>query len=163
MWKNIFRRKTKCTCSDWWKICAKRSEATSDLFNGWALKPKLCLILIAPPVGEVAVFIVSASLVIEAVDHFMADHHTYRTIIESVVGVDVEVWRLQYSGRETYFVDEKALDKLASLRVKIGYPDKWKDYSEIHIDPSRAYAENVLEASRWFTRSRGMYESINPR
>ncbi len=66
---------------------------------------KLCLILIAPPVGEVAVFIVSASLVIEAVDHFMADHHTYRTIIESVVGVDVEVWRLQYSGRETYFVD----------------------------------------------------------
>ncbi len=56
---------------------------------------------------------------------------------------------LQWMGAET---KEKALDKLASLRVKIGYPDKWKDYSEIHIDPSRSYAENVLEASRWFTR-----------
>lgn len=45
-----------------------------------------------------------------------------------------------------------ALDKLASLRVKIGYPDKWKDYSEIHIDPSKSYMENVLAASEWFTK-----------
>ena len=46
----------------------------------------------------------------------------------------------------------KALDKLEALRVKIGYPDKWKDYSGIHVDPARPYVENVLEASRWFTR-----------
>lgn len=46
----------------------------------------------------------------------------------------------------------KALDKLEALRVKIGYPDKWKDYSGIHVDPERPYVENVLEASRWFTR-----------
>lgn len=47
---------------------------------------------------------------------------------------------------------EKALEKLAALRVKIGYPDKWKDYSEINIDPSKSYMENVLAASEWFTR-----------
>lgn len=46
---------------------------------------------------------------------------------------------------------EKALDKLNALRVKIGYPDKWKDYSGIHVDPARTYVENVLEASKWFT------------
>lgn len=44
---------------------------------------------------------------------------------------------------------QKALDKLASMTVKIGYPDKWKDYSEIHIDPSKSYLENVIEASQW--------------
>lgn len=47
---------------------------------------------------------------------------------------------------------EKALDKLASLKVKIGYPDKWKDYSGINIDPEKNYLENVLAASEWYVR-----------
>ncbi len=46
----------------------------------------------------------------------------------------------------------KALDKLNSLKVKIGYPDKWKDYSGIHIDPSRSYHANVLAAAEWFVQ-----------
>lgn len=51
----------------------------------------------------------------------------------------------------SYATKRNALDKLAALKTKIGYPDKWKDYSEIQIDPSRSYLENVLDASRWFT------------
>lgn len=47
---------------------------------------------------------------------------------------------------------EKALEKLASMNAKIGYPDKWKDYSEIEIDPTLSYMENLLKASEWFTR-----------
>ena len=47
---------------------------------------------------------------------------------------------------------EKALDKLASLKVKIGYPDKWKDYTGINIDPEKNYLENVLAASEWYVR-----------
>ena len=54
---------------------------------------------------------------------------------------------------------EKALDKLSSMTVKIGYPDKWKDYSEIKIDPELSYLENVQEASRWFTRDN--YSKLN--
>ena len=46
----------------------------------------------------------------------------------------------------------KALDKLASLTVKIGYPDKWKDYSELKIDPEKTYWENVYNASLWFIK-----------
>ncbi len=46
----------------------------------------------------------------------------------------------------------KALEKLDSLTVKIGYPDKWKDYSGINIDSSKSYLENVYNASVWFTR-----------
>lgn len=45
---------------------------------------------------------------------------------------------------------EKALDKLGKLTVKIGYPDKWKDYSGIKIDPALPYLENVYKASRWY-------------
>lgn len=47
---------------------------------------------------------------------------------------------------------DKALDKLSSLKVKIGYPDKWKDYSGINIDPEKNYLENVLAASEWYVR-----------
>lgn len=46
----------------------------------------------------------------------------------------------------------KALEKLDTLRVKIGYPDKWKDYSGIEIDPDLSYMENVYRASLWYTR-----------
>ena len=47
---------------------------------------------------------------------------------------------------------EKAHGKLDTFTVKIGYPDKWKDYSAISIDPEKSYLENVLTASQWFTR-----------
>lgn len=47
---------------------------------------------------------------------------------------------------------EKALDKLSRLTVKIGYPDKWKDYSDIHVDKSLPYLENVYRASVWYCR-----------
>ena len=43
----------------------------------------------------------------------------------------------------------KAHEKLATFTVKIGYPDKWKDYSELTIDPSKSYWENILAARVW--------------
>ena len=53
----------------------------------------------------------------------------------------------------------KALDKLSTFNVKIGYPDKWKDYSSIHIDPAKSYLENVLEASKWYVKDN--YSKMN--
>lgn len=46
----------------------------------------------------------------------------------------------------------KAREKLATFTVKIGYPDKWKDYSEITIDPTKSYLENVYQASVWYSQ-----------
>ena len=43
----------------------------------------------------------------------------------------------------------KAHDKLAAFTVKIGYPNKWKDYSSLTVDPKKSYWENVVEAHRW--------------
>lgn len=39
-----------------------------------------------------------------------------------------------------------ALVKLNSFTVKIGYPDKWRDYSGLAIDASKTYWENVKQA-----------------
>ncbi len=46
----------------------------------------------------------------------------------------------------------KALEKLSTFTVKIGYPDKWKDYSGIQIDPDKSYLENVSEAAKWYAQ-----------
>lgn len=45
----------------------------------------------------------------------------------------------------------KAQEKLNTFTVKIGYPDKWKDYSSLVIDPSLSYWENIKRASAWYT------------
>lgn len=42
-----------------------------------------------------------------------------------------------------------AREKLAAFTVKIGYPDKWKDYSSMNIDPELSYYENMHNASMW--------------
>lgn len=45
-----------------------------------------------------------------------------------------------------------ALVKLNSFRVKIGYPDKWRDYTGLSIDPSLSYWENIKNASIFETK-----------
>ncbi len=47
---------------------------------------------------------------------------------------------------------QKAIEKVKALTVKIGYPDKWKDYSAMHIrgkNEGGTYFENSLNAARW--------------
>ena len=46
----------------------------------------------------------------------------------------------------------QAMKKLNSITVKIGYPDKWKDYSELEIDPALSDWENVHNANMWQTK-----------
>jgi len=41
---------------------------------------------------------------------------------------------------------EKALEKLAAMNVKVGYPDKWIDYSALEISPND-YMQNIKNAS----------------
>jgi len=39
--------------------------------------------------------------------------------------------------------------KLAAFTVKIGYPDKWKDYSTLEVNPANSYFENICASSAW--------------
>ena len=44
----------------------------------------------------------------------------------------------------------KAREKLDAFTVKIGYPDKWKDYSTLNVDPELSYLDNLCAASAWY-------------
>ena len=51
---------------------------------------------------------------------------------------------------------QRALEKLAAFTVKIGYPDKWKDYSGIDINPDASYWENVKAACIFHTKDQNV-------
>lgn len=61
----------------------------------------------------------------------------YRTSIQN----------LEWMGEDTR---QKALQKLASFVTKIGYPEKWKDYQQLHIT-SGDLVENMRQANKFFT------------
>jgi len=45
-----------------------------------------------------------------------------------------------------------ALEKLDAVKIKIGYPDVWKDYSDLNINStseSIGYLDNILAAASW--------------
>ena len=42
-----------------------------------------------------------------------------------------------------------AHEKLDAFYVKIGYPDKWRDYSKMNIDPAKSLYENSKEINKW--------------
>ena len=43
---------------------------------------------------------------------------------------------------------QKALEKLEAIRVKVGYPNKWIDYSKVDITPEN-YCQNVINANKF--------------
>jgi len=44
---------------------------------------------------------------------------------------------------------QKALVKLAAMKKKVGYPDKWKDFSAMQIG-RESYAQNLMNANKWW-------------
>ena len=45
----------------------------------------------------------------------------------------------------------RAMEKLSTFHVKVGYPDKWKDYSDLSIEKD-SYWANVCRAAQWDTK-----------
>jgi putative endopeptidase len=77
----------------------------------------------------------------EAVGQIYVSRHfpeTHKARMQTLVGNLIEAYRqsitgLEWMGEET---KSEALRKLEAFRSKIGYPDKWIDYSAVEIDPA---------------------------
>ena len=46
----------------------------------------------------------------------------------------------------------RAKEKLNAFRVKIGYPDKWIDYSKMDINPEKTLYELMKDISAWYAK-----------
>ncbi len=73
------------------------------------------------------------------------------------VALGERIKNLEWMSEET---KAKALVKLDAFNVKIGYPDKWKDYSKYEVTPE-SYFENVHRAIR-FENERDMAKIGKP-
>lgn len=64
--------------------------------------------------------------------------------LQRALGARIE--NLEWMSDET---KRQALQKLDTFHAKIGYPDKWRDYSELHIEPNASLWENMLIVSKF--------------
>jgi putative endopeptidase len=70
----------------------------------------------------------------------------YDTLVKNVVSSFAEhIKNVDWMSAPTKVV---ALDKLHKINPKVGYPNKWKDYSSLTIDRS-SLAANVMRANQW--------------
>jgi putative endopeptidase len=68
------------------------------------------------------------------------------TIVDNLVReLRARIEQLQWMGPETR---QQALVKLDAFSRKIGYPDKWRDYSALQITPN-SYFANALASQQW--------------
>nr|WP_320131116.1 M13 family metallopeptidase [uncultured Holophaga sp.] len=75
-----------------------------------------------------------------------ATKQRYLTLVEAIRQAYRErIQRLDWMSPET---KAKALVKLDRMDRKVGYPDKWKDYSALVVN-RESYCGNVMNAMRW--------------
>ena len=76
---------------------------------------------------------------------------TSKKIMERLVGNLQVALGQRIEAQEWMSAETKAnaQKKLSTFYVKIGYPNKWKDYSNLQIDPEKSFYENVM-ATRIF-------------
>ncbi|MEO7767442.1 MAG: M13 family metallopeptidase, partial [Ferruginibacter sp.] len=71
----------------------------------------------------------------------------YEDMVEAVKDAySKRIKKLTWMGDST---KQKALVKLATVKKKVGYPDKWKDFSEMEMG-KESYLQNAVNASKWW-------------
>jgi putative endopeptidase len=70
----------------------------------------------------------------------------FKEIGDNIIAVFKEhLLALDWMSEET---KKKALVKLSTINMKLGYPDKWKDYSKLEVS-RKSYCLNVINANVW--------------
>lgn len=71
----------------------------------------------------------------------------YENLVEAIrTAYKERIQKLSWMSNDT---KAKALDKLAKITKKVGYPDKWKDFSSLNISKN-SYVENIQKSNQWW-------------
>ncbi|WP_026932713.1 M13 family metallopeptidase [Christiangramia echinicola] len=93
----------------------------------------------------------------EALGKLYVDKHfppqakeTAKEMVDNILkAYETRINNLSWMSEDT---KKKALEKLGTFNVKIGYPDSWKDYSALEIqspEEGGSYFQNMLNAQKW--------------
>ena len=64
--------------------------------------------------------------------------------LQRALGIRIE--NLAWMSRET---KDRALEKLNAMTIKIGYPDTWRDYTALEVNPEESYYANIQRAAKF--------------
>ena len=64
--------------------------------------------------------------------------------LQKALGIRIE--QLEWMSHET---KDRALEKLNAITIKIGYPDEWRDYTALEINPEESYYANLQRAAKF--------------
>lgn len=84
-------------------------------------------------------------------EHFPAEakEKAQEMIANIIKAYETRINNLSWMSEDT---KKKALEKLSTFTVKVGYPDEWKDYSALVVkapENGGSYYQNMLNAQKW--------------
>ena len=86
-----------------------------------------------------------------------AKAHARQMVMNLIGALESDIPSLNWMGSDT---KKAALEKLEAFQIKIGYPDKWRDYSALAVDKG-SYLANVRRAVE-FERARDLNKIGKP-
>ena len=73
-----------------------------------------------------------------------------KSMVENIIkAFKKRINALDWMGEET---KAKAIEKLGKLTIKVGYPDKWEDYSKMEVKKGNSYFDNRVAVNEWAFR-----------
>lgn len=81
-------------------------------------------------------------------DYFPAEaKKRYEDMVQNVINAyKARIIKLDWMSEPT---KQKALQKLAAVKMKVGYPNTWKDFSTMQIS-RKSYCDNMLSVNLWW-------------
>ncbi|MDR9458387.1 MAG: M13 family metallopeptidase [Salegentibacter sp.] len=86
-------------------------------------------------------------------EHFPAEakEQAEEMIANIIKAYETRINNLSWMSEDT---KKKAIEKLGTTTIKVGYPDEWKDYSDLEIagvEKDGSYFQNMMNVSKWRT------------
>ncbi|MGY5850725.1 M13 family metallopeptidase [Salegentibacter sp. F14] len=86
-------------------------------------------------------------------EHFPAEakEQAEEMIANIIKAYESRINNLNWMSEDT---KKKAIEKLGTTTIKVGYPDQWKDYSDLEIaggENDGSYFQNMMNVSKWRT------------
>ncbi|WP_372920471.1 M13 family metallopeptidase, partial [Salegentibacter sp.] len=86
-------------------------------------------------------------------EHFPAEakEQAEEMIANIIKAYETRINNLSWMSEDT---KKKAIEKLGTTTIKVGYPDEWKDYSDLEIakvEDDGSYFQNMMNVSKWRT------------
>src|SRR5690606_10604355 len=96
--------------------CIQNFVIVELLFHHFDFSIEFFGIVLGPPVIQIAVCIVLATLIVKTMSHFMTDYSTDSSVIYSIISIWIVKWKLENTGWKNDFIETRIVICIHGLR-----------------------------------------------